>query len=115
LVDAAAATAQDFNPEMYNALCRVFSKTYAASGTPINILAAYLSTLTTGACTVTVGSDEDPEAGRFDIDEHDRRIALLATPLKGPRCWHCCVSARERERVCVGVRVDQGSLCVCVA
>ncbi|KAE8748327.1 hypothetical protein FOCC_FOCC004963 [Frankliniella occidentalis] len=54
----------DFNPEKYETLIRIFSKTYCKTGDPSIMLRLYLSVATTGSCTTE-------ENGTFIVREFD--------------------------------------------
>ncbi|XP_054266790.1 putative DENN domain-containing protein 10 B isoform X2 [Macrosteles quadrilineatus] len=42
---------RDFNPEKYETLCRILSKSYCKTGNPVMLLKLILSVMTRGACT----------------------------------------------------------------
>ncbi|RZF38158.1 hypothetical protein LSTR_LSTR005519 [Laodelphax striatellus] len=42
---------KDFNPEKYESLCRMLSKTYCKSGSPVAVLKLFLSVTTSGVCS----------------------------------------------------------------
>eukprot|EP01094_Clydonella_sp_ATCC50884_P013640 TRINITY_DN2390_c1_g1_i1.p1 TRINITY_DN2390_c1_g1~~TRINITY_DN2390_c1_g1_i1.p1 ORF type:complete len:381 (-),score=109.80 TRINITY_DN2390_c1_g1_i1:186-1328(-) len=77
---------KEFNPELHGRLASLFAKSYTHTGSPIDLLKAYLSVLTRGTCTLRVKAEEGEGEGEseetFEAAEYDRRSALLATPLK---------------------------------
>lgn len=68
--------ARDFNPQKYEALCRVLSKTYCRTGSPTDLLQLYLSVFTKGSCA---GQDN----GTFASDEYTGRRAGNNTNVRG--------------------------------
>lgn len=56
----------DFNPEKYETLIRIFSKTYCITGDPAVMLRLYLSVAVHGSCTTE-------ENGTFVVNEFDAR------------------------------------------
>ncbi|KDR18834.1 putative protein FAM45B [Zootermopsis nevadensis] len=42
---------RDLNPDKYETLCRLLSKTYCKTGSPVSMLQLYLSVMTRGSCT----------------------------------------------------------------
>ena len=42
---------RDLNPDKYETLCRMLSKTYCKTGSPVSLLQLYLSVVTRGSCT----------------------------------------------------------------
>ncbi|KAG8222582.1 hypothetical protein J437_LFUL010425 [Ladona fulva] len=67
--------AKDFNPEKYETLCRILSKTYCKTGNPIAMLQLYLSVLTRGSCMTK-------ENGTFFVKEFDQQKNLVNTNVK---------------------------------
>ncbi|XP_012260083.1 putative DENN domain-containing protein 10 B [Athalia rosae] len=68
--------AKDFNPQKYEALCRVLSKTYCKTGTPTELLQLYLSVFTKGSCVTH-------ENGTFLCNEFNGRRVAGNTNVRG--------------------------------
>ncbi|GFT87749.1 putative DENN domain-containing protein 10 B [Trichonephila clavipes] len=66
---------RDFNPEKYENLSRILSKTYSKTGNPANMLQLYLSVLVRGSC-----STEDN--GTFMIKQFDKIATFSCVPAK---------------------------------
>ncbi|GFT32289.1 DENN domain-containing protein 10 [Nephila pilipes] len=66
---------RDFNPEKYENLSRILSKTYSKTGNPASMLQLYLSVLVKGTC-----SAEDN--GTFMIKQFDKVTAFSCVPAK---------------------------------
>ncbi|XP_034255662.1 DENN domain-containing protein 10-like [Thrips palmi] len=62
----------DFNPEKYETLIRILSKTYCKTGDPSVMLRLYLSVATSGSCTTE-------ENGTFLVKEFDTRQKLRSS------------------------------------
>lgn len=59
---------QDYSPQKYELLCKLFSKTYNKNGNPVDILKLYLSAFSKGSCTTTDNetfAEEDFSALQF--------------------------------------------------
>ena len=67
---------QDFNPEKYEAMCKILCSRYTMTGNPASILELYLSVLTKGMCTGENGET-------FNVKEFDPRKAFIQTSIKG--------------------------------
>ncbi|CAL1267097.1 unnamed protein product [Larinioides sclopetarius] len=67
--------ARDFNPEKYESLSRILSKTYSETGNPANMLQLYLSVLVKGTC-----STEDN--GTFMVKQFDKVTIFSCVPAK---------------------------------
>jgi len=65
---------KEFNPEKFEALCKLLATAYASSGTPIKVLEYYLS--------VFVRNKVSGPFGSFADAEYDARKALLVTSIK---------------------------------
>ncbi|KAJ9585821.1 hypothetical protein L9F63_020523 [Diploptera punctata] len=57
---------QDLNPDKYETLCRMLSKTYCKTGSPVSMLQLYLSVVTRGSCTTE-------ENGTFLVRDFETR------------------------------------------
>ncbi|XP_064601907.1 DENN domain-containing protein 10-like [Liolophura sinensis] len=68
-------TAKDFNPEKYEALCKIFTKQYRKTGNPANMLESYLSVITKGTCN-------GEENGTFTLANFDHRQAYANGPMR---------------------------------
>ncbi|GFY51952.1 DENN domain-containing protein 10 [Trichonephila inaurata madagascariensis] len=66
---------RDFNPEKYESLSRILSKTYSKTGNPASMLQLYLSVLVRGSC-----STEDN--GTFMIKQFDKIATFSCVPAK---------------------------------
>ncbi|KAK6178152.1 hypothetical protein SNE40_012967 [Patella caerulea] len=66
---------KDFNPERYEALCRLFSHQYAQTGNPASVLENYLSVMTRGICV-------NGENGKFLSKEFDNIQAYAKSQLR---------------------------------
>jgi hypothetical protein len=62
--------AQDFHPELYMELARIFAAAYAKAGDPVHVLQAFLSVFARGA------------VGSFNAAEYDIQQSMVAGPLK---------------------------------
>ena len=88
---------QDFNPEKYEHLAGILGQAYLSAGSPVPIVAHYLSVFTRGQVT------NPPAACQpFSVKSYDARRAYVACSFKG-----------ELSNVCVCVCVSQ-CVCVCV-
>ncbi|XP_049863153.1 putative DENN domain-containing protein 10 B isoform X2 [Schistocerca gregaria] len=67
--------AKDLNPEKYETLCRILSKTYCKTGNPAVMLQLYLSVITRGSCTTE-------ENGTFLAKDFESRKNIPHTTLK---------------------------------
>lgn len=67
---------QDFNPEKYESLSQILSKTYSETGNPAEMLRLYISVLVKGSC-----STEDN--GTFTVRQFDKTSAYSCVPAKG--------------------------------
>jgi hypothetical protein len=57
---------RDLNPDKYETLCRMLSKTYCKTGSPVSMLQLYLSVMTRGSCTTE-------ENGTFLVRDFEAR------------------------------------------
>ncbi|PNF20230.1 putative protein FAM45B [Cryptotermes secundus] len=57
---------RDLNPDKYETLCRMLSKTYCKTGSPVSLLQLYLSVVTRGSCTTE-------ENGTFLVRDFEAR------------------------------------------
>jgi len=67
---------KDFNPEKYEALCKILCKKYRQTGNPAAMLELYLHVITRGTCT----TDEN---GKFSVRDFDNKRAFANSKLKG--------------------------------
>ncbi|XP_005105764.1 DENN domain-containing protein 10 [Aplysia californica] len=67
--------AKDFNPEKYSTLCRLFSRQYKKTGSPVAMLEGYLSVVTRGVCN----SDEN---GKFSVSDYSKQQAYSRSCVK---------------------------------
>ncbi|XP_015606707.1 putative protein FAM45B [Cephus cinctus] len=66
---------KDFNPQKYEVLCRILSKTYCKTGNPAELLKLYLCVFTKGSCTTQ-------ENGTFVSDDFNGRRAVTNTNVR---------------------------------
>jgi hypothetical protein len=71
---------RDLNPDKYETLCRMMSKTYCKTGSPVSLLQLYLSVVTRGSCTTE-------ENGTFLVRDFEARSnhnnQMLNTRVRG--------------------------------
>ncbi|XP_023225041.1 protein FAM45A-like [Centruroides sculpturatus] len=66
---------KDFNPEKYETLCRILSKTYCKTGDPAAMLRLYLSVAIKGCCATE-------ENGTFLTKDFDQKTFFSTVPIK---------------------------------
>lgn len=66
---------KDFNPEKYLSLCKLFSRKYKNSASPVAMLEGYLSVVTRGMCS----SDEN---GKFLVSDYSKQQAFSRSCVK---------------------------------
>lgn len=66
---------QDFNPERYGSLCKLFQQNYMDNGDPSCILQQYLNVATKGSC------QSNKEI--YDLNEFPLKSAFLSASIKG--------------------------------
>lgn len=66
---------RDFNPEKYEILCRILSKTYCKTGSPAAIVKLYLSVVTRGSCSME-------ENGTFLVKDFEQKRAFADAGIK---------------------------------
>lgn len=66
---------RDFNPEKYEILCRILSKTYCKMGSPTAIVKLYLSVVTRGSCSTE-------ENGTFLVKDFEQKKAFANAGIK---------------------------------
>ncbi|KAG8198303.1 hypothetical protein JTE90_021557 [Oedothorax gibbosus] len=66
---------QDFNPEKYESLSQILSKTYCKTGNPAEMLKLYISVLVKGTCLTE-------DNGTFTVRQFDKTSAYSCVPAK---------------------------------
>ncbi|XP_043470901.1 DENN domain-containing protein 10-like [Leptopilina heterotoma] len=66
---------REFHPQKYEILCRVLSKTYCKTGSPVEVFKIYILVYTTGSCNFS-------ENGSFISDEFNTNLSKLNTNVR---------------------------------